>query len=280
MTLGEKIKKSRKEKGLTQSMLVGDYMTRNMLSCIENGTASPSLDTLIYISARLDLPIAYFLSSEESPTPFMKAYRMPRIKEHFKNAEYSACIDELEKLGAPDDETALLLTECYMKLGRSLLMSGEFKTAGVIFEKSLDFSKKTIYNTAVCENRISLYLALCKNIQAPLLEFDQDGYKLLLDQEMDFEFYKYVTLDHSYNYKNETYSLHLKAKRLLKENKYNAALEILDDIVENKRYKEYNSYVMFWIYFDMENAYRRLMDFKNAYKYASKRLSILEGGGS
>ena len=36
MTFGEKIKKARKEQGLTQKELAGDRITRNMLSAIIN----------------------------------------------------------------------------------------------------------------------------------------------------------------------------------------------------------------------------------------------------
>ena len=36
MTLGQKIKQARRNKGMTQRELVGDHITRNMLSKIEN----------------------------------------------------------------------------------------------------------------------------------------------------------------------------------------------------------------------------------------------------
>ena len=39
MNIGDKIKKIRKEKKITQSALAGQRITRNMLSAIENGTA-------------------------------------------------------------------------------------------------------------------------------------------------------------------------------------------------------------------------------------------------
>ena len=64
MTLGEKIKKARLEKGLTQSEVSEDKITRNMLSAIESNKSIPSIDTLLHISDRLELPIAYFLSDD------------------------------------------------------------------------------------------------------------------------------------------------------------------------------------------------------------------------
>ena len=39
MEIGEKIKRLRSAKLMTQAELAGDHITRNMLSCIENGVA-------------------------------------------------------------------------------------------------------------------------------------------------------------------------------------------------------------------------------------------------
>ena len=56
MTIGEKIKHYRLKQGLTQSQLAGNFITRNMLSQIENGTANPSLATIEYLTKKLSLP--------------------------------------------------------------------------------------------------------------------------------------------------------------------------------------------------------------------------------
>ena len=56
MTLGEKIKAARVERHMTQKDVVGDYITRNMLSKIENGSATPSVKTLEYLASALGLP--------------------------------------------------------------------------------------------------------------------------------------------------------------------------------------------------------------------------------
>ena len=50
MNLGEKIKAARLERHMTQKDVVGDYITRNMLSKIENGSATPSVKTLEYLA--------------------------------------------------------------------------------------------------------------------------------------------------------------------------------------------------------------------------------------
>ena len=62
MTLGQKIREARQSKGMTQKELVGDYITRNMLSKIENDSAIPSVRTLEYLAGALGFPTGYFLS--------------------------------------------------------------------------------------------------------------------------------------------------------------------------------------------------------------------------
>ena len=56
MTLGQRIRQARIDRGMTQKQLVGDHITRNMLSKIENDSATPSVRTLEYIASRRSLP--------------------------------------------------------------------------------------------------------------------------------------------------------------------------------------------------------------------------------
>ncbi|MGI2328878.1 helix-turn-helix domain-containing protein [Planococcus sp. YIM B11945] len=65
-TLGERIKKLRKEKGLTLQALAGEALTKGMLSLIENNKANPSMESLAYIAERLGVDRNELL--EEVPT--------------------------------------------------------------------------------------------------------------------------------------------------------------------------------------------------------------------
>ena len=69
MELGEKLRQARQEAGLSQRQLCGEYMTRNMLSLIENGTAKPSMDTLRYLAGQLEKPVSFFLDEEAMLSP-------------------------------------------------------------------------------------------------------------------------------------------------------------------------------------------------------------------
>lgn len=59
--LGERIKKLRKQKKLTQTELVGERLTKGMLSLIENGKAQPSMESLRFIAKRLNVDVDYLL---------------------------------------------------------------------------------------------------------------------------------------------------------------------------------------------------------------------------
>lgn len=52
-TLGERIKKLRKERGLTLQALAGEGLTKGMLSLIENNKANPSMESLSFIAEQL-----------------------------------------------------------------------------------------------------------------------------------------------------------------------------------------------------------------------------------
>lgn len=60
-TLGERIKKLRKEKKLTQTELAGERLTKGMLSLIENGKAHPSMESLRFLAKQLDVEVSQLL---------------------------------------------------------------------------------------------------------------------------------------------------------------------------------------------------------------------------
>ena len=55
MTLGQKLKQTRLARGMTQSQVVGDRITRNMLSLIENDLSAPSMIWLRRRSGRWNI---------------------------------------------------------------------------------------------------------------------------------------------------------------------------------------------------------------------------------
>lgn len=60
--LGKRIREIRLSRHMTQSDVAGNFITRNMLSQIENGTACPSIKTLEHISKVLNIPLEQLIS--------------------------------------------------------------------------------------------------------------------------------------------------------------------------------------------------------------------------
>lgn len=63
-TLGERIRKLRKERGLTLEALAGTKLTKGMLSLIENNKAVPSIESLNYIASQLGVDVSDLLQDE------------------------------------------------------------------------------------------------------------------------------------------------------------------------------------------------------------------------
>lgn len=137
-TIGDKVKQLRKAKGLTQTDLAGEHMTKSMLSQIENGRALPSMNTLQFLAGRLGTDAGYFLEGEN------EAELAPLVREiglQFKAKKYKEIISRLEPLIANTlpmtiDAARLLelyVSSCYyagMKSGEA-----ELERAALIYER-------------------------------------------------------------------------------------------------------------------------------------------------
>ena len=277
MTLGEKIKAARIQKKLTQQDLAKDKITRNMLSYIENGKASPSHETLLYLASALDLPAPYLLSEDNDLFFYKKKEKMPAIRAALDIKNYNVVISLILSIDGLDDELAYILAFSFFELGVNSFLGGSFTSAAKYFDRCLAYSQKTVYDTKRFEAIAPLYYAVVKNANSPLLEFEEDSFIEKMTTAFDYEFYKYLIQDLNYRYTNPYYKKHTEAKILIKERRYLDAIKILRDIEENRHSLGRNAYVIFCVYTDLEACYKQIVDYENAYRYASKRISLLEG---
>ena len=277
MNIGEKIRAERLRLKITQNDLCADKITRNMLSAIECGRANPSLDTLSYIASRLSVPLSYLVSDGAELSLLEKANHIDRIKTAYADERFADCISLIEELTDLDDELCLMLAYSYFNVGRASLFAGALKSAMSQLNSCRRYCGSTIYDTSRLEAVLPIYLAVATNLQSPLLELDRGFMDANEYFTQDLEFYRYISLDLDYKYTTPLFERHTMAKRLMRERNYVAALDILKKIEAQKSAHSYNSYAFFSVYCDMENCYKYLGDFENAYRYSSKRLSMLEG---
>ena len=66
LTLGEKIKRRRKELEMTLKDLAGDRITPGQISLVESGRSNPSMDLLEYLANSLHTSVEYLMESEET----------------------------------------------------------------------------------------------------------------------------------------------------------------------------------------------------------------------
>lgn len=164
MTLGKKIHLLRIDRKMTQQDLVGDFITRNMLSQIENDVATPSMKTLQYLAEKLEVPISYLVDSdnEDEFDSFIE----------YRNGTREEILVNVEKMYRSFTENKLdECMECCKRLENSEI-KGEFLSGYVKKQVSLyklrcltmqgtkmkpdEFLRKTLNETDLCRYNILL----------------------------------------------------------------------------------------------------------------------------
>ena len=277
MSVGSKIKELRKEKGLTQSDLSGDAITRNMLSCIESGKATPSLDTLLFLAERLGVSVSYLLDEERTLFEDKKAAVLPKLKAAYQRKNYKEVLRLYERdLGECDDEIAYLLTASLVEEAKLLLHKGKLLSAEEAVKKGLFFAEKTVYDTEHFRAALLLLRAILGNVQAPKYEVSTIPFSHLRAVSLPEELYRYVIeKDDGYVFENDILGSHMKAKAMMAEGRYADALYALEKLEERRAEKDFSVFVLFRIYGDLEVCHKELRNYEAAYRYSAKRMSLL-----
>jgi transcriptional regulator with XRE-family HTH domain len=74
LSLGEKIKKRRKQLNMTLKDLAKDRITPGQISLVESGRSNPSVDLLEYLASTLNTTVEYLMESEESQAEKISLY--------------------------------------------------------------------------------------------------------------------------------------------------------------------------------------------------------------
>lgn len=132
---GRRIKEARIAKKMTQSEVVGTFITRNMLSRIESGAAAPSLKTLEYLASVLDIPISTLMpqnENEETDIFVSDAERLVNAKKLYSREQYADALSSLEQEGENHqlaDEFAAVKARCCLRLAEQLADENSPKAA-------------------------------------------------------------------------------------------------------------------------------------------------------
>lgn len=263
MTLGQRIRQARLEKGLSQRQLCGDMITRNMLSLIENGSARPSMDTLLYLCTKLEKPVGYFL---EDAAVSPNQSRILQARDAFPED----ALDILKEYRTPDPvfdpEYYLLTVRCCMALAEQALDTGRPGLAGTLLDQAAQAGAATMYYTPQMEQQ---RLLLCHRAgHGSALQLAQklpdNTQELLLRASAALETGAAVRgaeiLDAAESRDAHWHFLRGEAYRLQGEYKSAAAC-----------YERAESYAPLQVYARLEQCYKELEDYKQAYYYACKQ---------
>ncbi len=297
MTLGQKIRAARIERSMTQKQLVGDQITRNMLSKIENDSATPSVRTLEYLAGRLGLNAGYFLSELDSAPEIIPdgLYEMRRA---YREGRYLDCMQLLRdnREACATDEGFLLRAKCAIAAARESLLKRDFEAAKEYADDADYYNKQGIYYSAEIDAEMSLILAECalvldiSEFETNAGEFNRAVREISFHQRYSLAYCEYLlrtgedelAVKALENVKSPLITatdkyLYLKGECALRAGNINEAEELLLAaealVVDDKRLAK-------TIYAALEAVYTRLEDYKQAYKYASLQLRSQDTEGS
>lgn len=168
MALGEKIKQARLEAGMSQRQLCGDIITRNMLSLIENGAAKPSMSTLTALAARLNKPASYFLEEEGAVSANQSC--MTRAWQSYEERNYIGCGEILKEYLQPDPvydrEWRLLTCLNTLSLAEAAVREGRWVYARKLLRQSEELEKSLFWFPELKNRR----MRMCGRLLEPVKE--------------------------------------------------------------------------------------------------------------
>lgn len=154
MDISQKLLLARQEAGLSQRQLCADYITRNMLSQLEHGTAKPSLDTLKYLAHRLGKPVSYFLEEEEENAPEEK--RLEKARKAYALADYSQVTALFAEEKEPELEISILAYLSRLAQAREAILQGKNLLAQSLLRQAEGMEKELTLLPELSRRRLLL----------------------------------------------------------------------------------------------------------------------------
>ncbi|WP_315112534.1 helix-turn-helix transcriptional regulator [Clostridium intestinale] len=165
LSLGEKIKRKRKELNMTLKDLAGDRITPGQISLVESGRSNPSMDLLEYLADALKTSVEYLMESEETQAEKICMYYEQVAEAYILSGDYF--------MGEKYIENGLYYSEKYnleYRKARILFLTGKihmlkdelvaaqqyFLSSNVIFIKNNNFEE--VVKTFLCLGKITLKL--------------------------------------------------------------------------------------------------------------------------
>ena len=265
LSLGEKIKRKRKELNMTLKDLAGNRITPGQISLVESGKSNPSMDLLEYLANTLNTAVEYLMESEEA--------QAEKICLFYQNISEALILNSDLVMAEQNIEKSMYYSEKYKleyRRARDLSLRGDiymarkdissaqqvFLSANVIFIKNNSYEE--IINIFLKLGKITLEL---RGYQSASSYFKQ-AEKVFMDNQMENDF----LLGKIYYYIGYTY---FKLEDIEVAIKYSyLAQEKFKQIDDRKEYA--NSLLL------LAHEYNKKGDIKNAIKYSKITLKVFK----
>ncbi|WP_163194116.1 helix-turn-helix domain-containing protein [Clostridium thermarum] len=265
LSLGEKIKRRRKELDMTLKDLAGDRITPGQISLVESGKSNPSMDLLEYLADTLKTSVEYLMESEES--------QAEKICLYYENIAEANVISGNLTYAEQNLEMSIYYSEKYnleYRKARNLYLKGEihvkreeyaaaqqfFLSANVTFIKYNYY--EDIINTFINLGKITYILKAYHSSNS----YFQQAEKAYADNDVGNDF----LVAEIYYYTALTY---FKLDNIEKSINYSFLAKEKFQHLENKR--EYGKTLML-----LSEEYSKKGDIENAIKYSKKTLSVFK----
>ncbi len=302
--IGERIRDIRQRKGITQAELVGDNVTRNMLSRIENGAALPSLPTLCAIAERLDIPVGALLGDLED---YVNRKLSDEIRGLLSQKKYTRAITAYNNSDQkiPNDDLATMMAKAHLGVAKECYLQGKLNMSLEHLEEAEDFcdicpekASETLDGIFLLRTVIFDSTALPEEGQTTILSESEARLRSIVFDNNSLSIYLYCKAklgnisSRPYSQPHEDahrlraeimpliggisdniYRLHIDAKLHMAEADY---LEAKSKLMPLVALDNVPPSLMYELYTDLELCCKCCGDFENAYKYSGFRLEIIK----
>ncbi|MFT5871934.1 MAG: transcriptional regulator with XRE-family HTH domain [Clostridium sp.] len=263
LSLGEKIRRKRKELNMTLKDLAGSRITPGQISLVESGKSNPSMDLLEYLASTLSTSVEYLMESDETQAEKICLF-YENIAEALilnsdlvqaeQNIEKSLHYSKKYKLEYRKAKNLSIRGDIYVARNEVAEAQQVFLSSNVIFIKMNSYEE--IIRTFLKLGKISLEL---RGYQSSASYFQQ-AEKVFIDNEMGNDF----LLGEIYYYIGYTY---FKLENVEKAIKYTYLAQEKFKQIDSK--KEYANSLLL-----LANEYNGKGDIKNAIKYSKDTLKV------
>jgi len=265
LSLGEKIKRKRKELNMTLKDLAKNRITPGQISLVESGRSNPSMDLLEYLSINLNTTVEYLLESEESQAEKISTYYLQMAESYIISGNLNFGEEYIEKALVYADKYNLeyrkgkilfLRAKTNIYNGELALAQQFLLSANVIFIRNN--KPEEIVQTFLNLGIITLGLKAYHSANSYLRQAE----KVYLDNNIGDEY----IIGEIYYYMAKTF---FAVENIAKAKEYtNLAKNKFNDVYDKENYAK--------SLLQISEEYNKKGDLVNAIKYSNKTLEVYE----